>query len=311
VASPGDALLQEILQSPDDDAPRLVYADWLEQQGDDEANARAELIRAQCAVEHASPAKQAALKLRIRAVLKRFGRRWTARVKQAKLGAAWTFRRGFLDGVTLAAEKFPKHAEEMFSLVPTLSTLRCPEASNEIAAFLACPLVARLTELNLKQMCSCGTCSIERELPLVFASERVANLTKLVVAKDRIELDNARLLAASPVLVKLRQLDLSDNRLGPEGAAALADSNLAALTELSLRGNAIASEGAAALAASTRLTGLASLDLAANRITNEGGLALAHSTGFASLTSLDLRDNKLERKATAALRKRFGRRVLL
>ncbi len=29
-----DALLRAILDSPDDDAPRLVYADWLEENGD-------------------------------------------------------------------------------------------------------------------------------------------------------------------------------------------------------------------------------------------------------------------------------------
>jgi uncharacterized protein (TIGR02996 family) len=29
-----DALLAEILANPDDDAPRLIYADWLEEHGD-------------------------------------------------------------------------------------------------------------------------------------------------------------------------------------------------------------------------------------------------------------------------------------
>lgn len=29
----GDALLRAILAAPDDDAPRLVYADWLEERG--------------------------------------------------------------------------------------------------------------------------------------------------------------------------------------------------------------------------------------------------------------------------------------
>src|SRR5437764_549926 len=39
-------LLQAILEAPDDDAPRLVYADWLEDHGDPEW---AEFIRAQIA----------------------------------------------------------------------------------------------------------------------------------------------------------------------------------------------------------------------------------------------------------------------
>ena len=40
------ALLQMILEEPDDDAPRLVYADWLEEHGDP----RGEFIQVQCAL---------------------------------------------------------------------------------------------------------------------------------------------------------------------------------------------------------------------------------------------------------------------
>ena len=41
----GDALLAAILAEPDDDTARLVYADWLQEQGDE---GRAEFIRVQC-----------------------------------------------------------------------------------------------------------------------------------------------------------------------------------------------------------------------------------------------------------------------
>jgi uncharacterized protein (TIGR02996 family) len=42
-----DALLAAIREAPDDDAPRLVYADWLEEHGDEQHLAHAELIRVQ------------------------------------------------------------------------------------------------------------------------------------------------------------------------------------------------------------------------------------------------------------------------
>lgn len=42
----GDRLLRSILAAPDDDAPRLIYADWLEENGQTD---RAEFIRVQCA----------------------------------------------------------------------------------------------------------------------------------------------------------------------------------------------------------------------------------------------------------------------
>ena len=43
----GDALLAAIYHNPHDDTPRLVYADWLEENGDE---ARAEFIRVQCRI---------------------------------------------------------------------------------------------------------------------------------------------------------------------------------------------------------------------------------------------------------------------
>ena len=36
--------LQAVLENPDDDTPRLIYADWLEERGDP----RGEFIRVQC-----------------------------------------------------------------------------------------------------------------------------------------------------------------------------------------------------------------------------------------------------------------------
>jgi uncharacterized protein (TIGR02996 family) len=41
-----DSFLQAIHENPDDDTPRLVYADWLDDHGDP---LRAEFIRLQCA----------------------------------------------------------------------------------------------------------------------------------------------------------------------------------------------------------------------------------------------------------------------
>jgi uncharacterized protein (TIGR02996 family) len=48
------ALRAAILAAPDDDAPRLRYADWLDELGDDASLARAELIRVQCALARIS-----------------------------------------------------------------------------------------------------------------------------------------------------------------------------------------------------------------------------------------------------------------
>src|SRR5215813_14910898 len=43
-----NGFLEAIRAAPDDDGPRLVYADWLEERGDP----RGEFIRIQCVLEH-------------------------------------------------------------------------------------------------------------------------------------------------------------------------------------------------------------------------------------------------------------------
>lgn len=45
-------LLATVLDRPEDDTPRLVYADWLEEHDD---QPRAEFIRTQCELERLSP----------------------------------------------------------------------------------------------------------------------------------------------------------------------------------------------------------------------------------------------------------------
>jgi uncharacterized protein (TIGR02996 family) len=52
----GADILARILADPDDDTARLVYADWLQEQGDD---ARPEFIRAQCRVAQLPSARTA------------------------------------------------------------------------------------------------------------------------------------------------------------------------------------------------------------------------------------------------------------
>jgi uncharacterized protein (TIGR02996 family) len=49
--TPNQSILQTVLANPDDPLPRLVYADWLEEQGDP----RAEFIRVQCELARTAP----------------------------------------------------------------------------------------------------------------------------------------------------------------------------------------------------------------------------------------------------------------
>jgi uncharacterized protein (TIGR02996 family) len=99
-----DALLAAITANPDEDTPRLVYADWLQEH--DEAD-RAEFIRVQCRLEHVS---------RRSAEGKQLAKR--EKELQAKLFghldalgfAALTFRRGFVGTVTAGLLHFRDNA---------------------------------------------------------------------------------------------------------------------------------------------------------------------------------------------------------
>lgn len=70
-----DALLAAIAAAPDDDAPRLVYADWLQERG---ADAKAEYLRTVAKLMHAP--NDTALVERCTAIAERLEPQWRQRV---------------------------------------------------------------------------------------------------------------------------------------------------------------------------------------------------------------------------------------
>ncbi len=99
--------LADIVENIDDDTPRLVYADWLTENGHDD---RAEFIRVQIerARRPAWDAAQVRLRLREQSLLKQNGEKWLAELP-AIIGAKWEgFRRGIVAEVSFAS--FEAHA---------------------------------------------------------------------------------------------------------------------------------------------------------------------------------------------------------
>jgi uncharacterized protein (TIGR02996 family) len=105
------AFLDAIRATPDDDAPRLIYADWLEETGDED---RAEFIRLQCA--RASSGEQAELAPREQLLLDRHQHDWVNPI--GALVASLRWRRGFIDEVSLSGPAFRGHVELLFRLAP-------------------------------------------------------------------------------------------------------------------------------------------------------------------------------------------------
>jgi uncharacterized protein (TIGR02996 family) len=117
---------------------------------------------------------------------------------------------------------------------------------------------------------------------------------------------------ASPHSARVRELYLWYNGLREAGTVALAGSPyLSNLTTLVLWGNGIGDGGARALAGSPNLASLRTLDLWNNGIGDGGARALAASPLLAELTRLDLRKNRVSPAAEAALRARFGEKLVI
>src|SRR5215468_8406464 len=93
-----EPFLETILENADDNAPRLVYADWLEEQGDP----RGEFIRLQCELARLEDDDGRAGELRDRetSLLNLHGEKWREEIPEWAR-AKCEFRRGFVEEVTL------------------------------------------------------------------------------------------------------------------------------------------------------------------------------------------------------------------
>jgi uncharacterized protein (TIGR02996 family) len=268
-----DALLAAVFADPADDAPRLIYADWLDEQGDCD---RAEFIRVQIELAHRGRGDPEGHYLRARehALLAKHGRNWAAPL--ANLALSWSFRRGFVDGVKVAAATFLKRGADLFAAAP------------------------------IRHVSLVGAGLLGPVLPACAALALVASLD---LSEARLWASHLALLLNSPHVVRLEALSLGNNRLRRYGAAVLATAPLPpSLTRLELQGNLLHNAGAVLLANCPRVRGLRVLGLRFNGIGNEGANALATSPCLDGLIRLDLRNNYID-GARQALRDRFGDRV--
>src|SRR5262245_29373729 len=123
----GDALLAAILADPDEDTPRLAYADWLQENGECD---RAEFIRVQVDLARLTPneivpwnARAVALRAREKALLAAHGGDWLAPLKKpgGPLPHEHThgqFRRGFVEVVWMPASWFVGWSDILFRAAP-------------------------------------------------------------------------------------------------------------------------------------------------------------------------------------------------
>ena len=270
------AFLRAICENPNDDAPRLVYADWLEERGRAE---RAEYIRIQIELAGVPSTKQnQALRDRERALYQAHGIEWYAELPKLP-GIDWRwFDRGFVACVKAYWEDLRQNAEVVFGAAPICHWFALfPFAT--LDSLRDWSLLARLSHLSVPFQEMWGA---------TLAAE----------------------LANCPHLVQLRSLAINRSGIGDRGLARLVESpHLQNLTELVLSENSISVRGIEALAASSNMRQVTSLVLSHNPIRDEGARALVASRHLGSIQSLHLNSNRISTDGKRRLRDRFGRGV--
>src|SRR5947209_4774126 len=93
-----DALLKAVCDNPDEDTPRLVFADWLQEHGEED---RAEFIRVQCEAARlaAGDDRRDGLIGRASELQKQFGKQWLSELP-VKEHVNWVEAPDWLDGET-------------------------------------------------------------------------------------------------------------------------------------------------------------------------------------------------------------------
>jgi uncharacterized protein (TIGR02996 family) len=245
-------LLAAVIESPNDDQPRLEFAKWC----DTYDSPRGEFIRAQCQAERLPLNDPNRMELSSRAfkLLQVHEKRWLEPIKPLTFFAH--FHRGFPEIVGVLVDKFALVAEQLFSLTPvsTLS-LCCIDIKDYLPQIISCPHLNRVNKLTLNRL--------------------------------NIDDEKVKLISESSYLNNLQNLELGENKITAKGIASLAQSKyLSNLNSLSLYSNQIGSNGAKNLAKTTQLTRLKSLNLNNASIGPAGVAALADSAGLAGLTTL-------------------------
>src|SRR4051794_18637183 len=116
----GEALLRAVLVNPADDAPRLVYADWLEENG---TPGHAAFIRGQIklaqAETHTDPRQHRDAELE-EAALRRGRARYSSLPDSLWVAGDWGWDRGFVRPARLPAAEFLAHATTLFAARPVV-----------------------------------------------------------------------------------------------------------------------------------------------------------------------------------------------
>ena len=214
-------LLAAVLATPDDDLPRLIAADWLEENGEP---ARAEFIRVQIELasrqsDHETKVDPHTLSLlsRERILIHLHSDEWlsTFRMKGGPLSnrsSHGQFVRGFIEIVWMYALSFLKRGERLFQKIP-LKELRITRASpEELEKLILWKMTSQLTTLDVS-----GRNLGERGIGLLADVSHLASIRNLRLQRCGIEDQGATELAKCWFDWPLVELDVTGNPISVIG----------------------------------------------------------------------------------------------
>ena len=312
-----EALLRAICDNPDDDTPRLVFADWLQEHGDE---ARAEFIRVQvelptCCQGH----RRLYLTRREHDLLNEHEERWLRPVRPflyEYTDYPYSFRRGFVDAMELNERTLVEQGDRLFQLTP-LTRADLPQVT-EWEQLAGCSYLERLRALDFTS----SDIDTPSGVKTFFGSPYLRTIRELSLDRSEeargLDLGGLDALTRASGLTSLRALSLKRNQLGPEAVTPLESARFAPwLESLDLDGIDLADEGLDWLAECDRFTHLKHLSLADNHISDRGARRLIATPWFWKLESIDLSgngnpdrgDEPIESETCDWLWERFGARI--
>jgi len=330
------ALMRTICESPDDDTPRLVFADWLQEHGEDE---RAEFIRLQCQLASMKEWDESyhSVRLRVHAIGTRCQEQWDSecwdvspiRITESGHRIIPRYASGFPAHVHLRPESFIRHHEWLFAETPIRSVTVLVYLS-VFPQLLQCEGLRKLSRLVLLA----SSRMWDRPMEEFAQSNKLGNLRSLAFPGWRLSPESVRSLMRLPILTQLESLDLARHQeLDDTCMEQLSNApELRSLQRFAMNSNNISSEGFSTLLRSPMLKSvrhldwrdnwhlddevasskewnqfrhLESLNLSDCRLGAKGCVSLGESGVFDSLQSLNLRKNSLHELTPERLAKCF------
>jgi uncharacterized protein (TIGR02996 family) len=329
-----DALYAAICTTPDEDTPRLAFADFLVEQGGkaDKVLARfirlqVELARSGCVNPQNHPLAQEINRLEIKHAGK-----WSAGLNGLVLMSR--FARGFVEEVTMYSKRFVAEGDRLFAAHPVRAVKFADMTGGRGVAppveLFACPHLARLHTIHFVgqpvddefagryarsphlagiRCLRIGRCSLTPSgLRSLLEARSTPGLTELEVHDSpHVGSDHIVALAESRSLARLRSLSFRGCSIGAAGAVALAKSKHASKLEVLRLGHdpesgyaPLRGPGAGALAESPHLRGLRDLGLRGQELRKKGAEAFAKSYAWPGLRRLSLRGNGIPASALSA-----------